>query len=179
MILNDDGDQYDRDTESIHIGGVFASMRPTIVRTVLGSCISVCLRDPIARIGGMNHYMLPTGGAGEIPSPRYGEHSIPMLLEECLMLGAHKRRIEAKVFGGGHVLKISESEDNVPKQNIRFALKYLESVNIPIVAKDVGGRITRSIKFTTDTGRVQLHRMDRSTDSDADALISMLNKAMG
>lgn len=150
-------------SHSIHIGGVFASRKPAIIRTVLGSCISVCLHDPFAGVGGMNHFMLPLGDANNGVSARYGIHAMEILINACMKAGAERSRMEAKVFGGGHVITVRESLDNVPNSNIRFALEFLATENIPLVARDVGGYDAREIYFFTDTGLVLLKRIECST----------------
>jgi chemotaxis protein CheD len=161
---------------SIHIGGVYASREPAIIRTILGSCIAVCLRDPNTQVGGMNHFMLPAGGSGEANSARYGIHAMELLINECMKLGADRRRIEAKVFGGGHVLKIRETDNNVPQSNIRFALEFLETERIPILSRDLGGYTAREIYFHTDSGKALLRRLSR-TDTTSQTLLSRLEQA--
>lgn len=151
---------------SIHIGGVFASKSPAVVRTVLGSCISVCLRDPYSQVGGMNHFMLPAGNGEEASSARYGVHAMELLINECMQRGADRRLMEAKVFGGGHVLKIRETDGNVPQSNIRFATDFLTLESIPVVSKDIGGYSAREIYFFTDSGKILLKRL-ASTSRDA------------
>ncbi len=148
-----------RSLHSIHIGGVFASHAPAVVRTVLGSCIAVCLRDPFTGIGGMNHFMLPESSSGEAVSARYGVHAMELLINNCMKMGADRSRLQAKVFGGGHVLRIRESDDNVPQRNIRFALQFLDTEGIDILAQDVGGYAAREVFFFTDTGRILLKRL--------------------
>lgn len=163
-------DQMDgREVKGIHIGGVYAGRDGEVVRTVLGSCISVCLRDPLAQIGGMNHFMLPDGG-GEEASARYGVHAMELLINSCMNLGADRRRVEAKLFGGGHVLQMRESENNVPRSNIRFALEFLQKETIPIITKDLGGYHAREVLFFTDTGKVLLKKMDRERGSALERL---------
>jgi chemotaxis protein CheD len=150
-----------RSERSIHIGGVFASSQPTVVRTVLGSCIAVCLRDPSVKVGGMNHFMLPEAAEGEDGSARYGVHAMELLINECMKAGADRRRMEAKVFGGGHVLRIKDTENSVPKRNIRFVLEFLQVESIPIVSRDIGGLVTRKVLFFTDSGRALLQKIGR------------------
>ncbi|MGH7767165.1 MAG: chemotaxis protein CheD, partial [Candidatus Binatia bacterium] len=91
---------------SIHIGGVFASRDPTVVRTVLGSCVSACLFDPLTNVGGMNHFMLPDGEPDGDQPTRYGINAMEVLINEIMKLGGERRRLRAKVFGAGHVLNI-------------------------------------------------------------------------
>lgn len=151
---------------TIHIGGVWASRDPSIVETVLGSCISVCLRDPVTGIGGMNHFILPDS-LGEDLSARYGVHAMELLINRCMQEGADRRRLEAKVFGGGHVLKTLEHGNSIPRKNILFALSFLQTECIPVVSQDVGGYAARKVAFYTDTGQVFLKRL---TETGFDAV---------
>ena len=148
-----------RSLHKIHIGGVKASREPAVVRTVLGSCIAVCLRDPEIKTGGMNHFMLPSGSSGEAVSARYGVHAMELLINDCMRAGAERDRLEAKVFGGGHVLRLRETDGNVPQSNIRFALHFLQTEGIPIVSRDLGGYAAREVYFFTDSGRTLLKRL--------------------
>lgn len=149
-------------TVHIQIGGLHASQRSVVIKTVLGSCISACLRDPVARVAGMNHFMLPipTNGDGRDDLARFGIHAMELLIGEIQKLGGERERLEAKVFGGGHVLQIPESPNGVPQQNIRFIREFLATEGIPILAQDVGGRNARQIQFHTGSGRVLLKRLD-------------------
>lgn len=147
---------------SIHIGGVYASKDPAVVHTVLGSCIAVCLFDKDNVIGGMNHFMLPEGSLDAPGSTRYGVHAMELLINQCMKLGADRYRLSAKVFGGGHVLKMRETESNVPRSNIRFALDFLQNEKIPILSQDLGGYAARVIYFHTDTGRTLLKRLEKT-----------------
>ncbi|MGI4791604.1 MAG: chemoreceptor glutamine deamidase CheD [Janthinobacterium lividum] len=148
-----------RRLHKIHIGGVCASAEPAVVRTVLGSCIAVCLRDPRTGVGGMNHFMLPACSSGDAVSARYGVHAMELLINDCMHAGADRNHLEAKVFGGGHVLRMRETDGNVPQSNIKFALHFLEMENIPIVSRDLGGYAAREIYFFTDSGRTMLKRL--------------------
>ena len=151
-----------REQVSIHIGGVVASRDPLVIGTVLGSCISVCLRDAKMKVGGMNHFMLPACDSDEAANARYGIHAMELLINDCMKSGADRRRIEAKLFGGGHVVKMRETDGNVPQSNIAFALKFLDDENIPIVAQDLGGYAARELYFFTDTGRTLMRRLPTS-----------------
>jgi chemotaxis protein CheD len=144
---------------SIHIGGVYAGREGNVVRTVLGSCIAVCLRDTVNGVGGMNHFMLPGSGHEPSASTRYGVHAMELLINQCMALGADRNRLEAKVFGGGHVLRMKEHAENVPSRNIRFALNFLETEKIPITRQDVGGYAAREVYFFPGTGRILLRRL--------------------
>jgi chemotaxis protein CheD len=156
-----------RRLHNIHIGGVCAAARPLVVRTVLGSCVAVCLRDGRAGVGGMNHFMLPESSCGDAVSARYGVHAMELLINDCMRAGADRGRLEAKVFGGGHVLRVRETDGNVPQRNIQFALEFLAVEGIPIISRDLGGYAAREIYFFTDTGRTMLKRLS-PTGADGD-----------
>ena len=140
---------------TIHIGGLHTSRSPTLLDTVLGSCIATCLYDPVAGIGGMNHFMLPEGiDPGNPNSTRYGVYAMELLISNLMKLGGNRKRFQAKIFGGGHVLKLRESLDGVPQRNIQFAHRFLDAEQIPIVKQDVGGYQPRRVVFHTHTSRV-------------------------
>lgn len=152
--------KFDREVAVIHPGEYLATDQDIIISTVLGSCIAVALFDPVNHQGGLNHFMLP----GEIDkqnvfldeSGRYGMFAMELLINDLLKSGAKKRNLVAKVFGGGHVLNTSAG--NIPESNIRFALEFLETENIPIASRDVGGTDARKIFFFAQTSRVLLKR---------------------
>ncbi len=144
---------------TIYIGGVHASAQPVIVRTVLGSCISVCLWDRETGIGGMNHFLLPTGDSQGGDPARFGVHAMDRLIGVMMRLGADRQRFVAKVFGGAHVLDIAESTLGVPQRNIAFIREFLEHDRIPVVAEDVGGYQPRDVRFYTATSRVRVRRV--------------------
>jgi chemotaxis receptor (MCP) glutamine deamidase CheD len=141
---------------SLYIGGVHAGDDGVVLKTLLGSCVAVCLFDPTAKVGGMNHYALPRGSGddGERPSTRFGVHAMELLMRAMRERGAAPHRLVAKVFGGSRVLEIGESAGDVARRNIEFAHHVLDAEGIGIVAEDVGGRHARQIRFHTDSGRV-------------------------
>ena len=143
---------------TLHLGDVYGAPEPTVITTLLGSCIAVCLYDPMRTVGGMNHFMLPRGEAEHAESARYGVPAMRRLIAAVLVLGGARRRLVAKVFGGAHVLDIEESTLGVPQRNIAFVRKFLEAACIPVLAEDVGGYEPRRVHFHTATGRVLIHR---------------------
>jgi chemotaxis receptor (MCP) glutamine deamidase CheD len=143
---------------TLYLGDVYAAPEPTLVKTLLGSCIAVCLYDPMRAIGGMNHFMLPRGDAEHGESARFGVPAMRALVERLLTIGGARRRLVAKVFGGAHVLDIEESAAGVPLRNIAFARKFLEAAGIPVLAEDVGGYEPRHVQFHTATGRAFVRR---------------------
>lgn len=147
-------DRQSCERATIQIGGVRASREPLELDTVLGSCIAACLYDPVAQIGGMNHFMLPDGLDSENPpSTRYGVNAMELLIAQIMKLGGNRKRFQAKVFGGGHVLKIRENLNGVPQRNIDFVHTFLETERISLVNADVGGYQARRVLFHTDTGK--------------------------
>lgn len=150
---------------TIHIGGVFATREPTVIKTLLGSCIAACLRDPVAGIGGMNHFMLPSTLNGDADGnlSRFGVHAMELLIGQIQKLGGERARVHAKVFGGGHVLQIAESVNGVPQQNIRFIRDFLRTEGIPLLAHDLGGRVARHVLFDTGSGKVRMKRLSGAT----------------
>ena len=139
---------------------IAVSQEECIITTVLGSCISVCLWDMIAGIGGMNHYMLPLWNAEGLPSPRYGNIAIPRLIEKMTGSGGTKSNLRAKVFGGAEMLSVmKESKMKVGAQNIILAEDLLAKEGIPVISIDVGGHCGRRIHFNTRTGAVLLKRL--------------------
>lgn len=165
-----------RDTDSLtslgkhylYPGNIFASADPHIVTTVLGSCISVCLFDPVVSIGGINHYMLPLWNGEGLASPRYGNIAITRLVEKLEGLGCKGRRLEAKVFGGGEVLRITRGSINVSERNIILAKDILGQMKIPIVAIDVGGKTGRRIVMNTGNGKIVMKRLRKQIDDIRD-----------
>ena len=144
-------------------GEYFVSVEPRVVYTVLGSCISVCLRDPLAGVGGMNHFMLsaPTSEGGHdswADSGRYGSFAMEMLINEILKRGGRKDRLEAKVFGGG---KIYDGAMDIGAKNATWALDYLERESVPLLKANVGDVCPRKVYYFTDSGKVLLKKLDR------------------
>lgn len=147
----------------ITIGGLHASQDPCIIKTLLGSCIAACLYDPITRIGGMNHFMLPenqdSGGGSASELTRFGVNAMDQLIGVMMRLGADRRRFVAKIFGGAHVLETSEHAESVPKKNIRFIRTFLEEEGFPLLAEDVGGYNARQVQFSATEGMARVRKL--------------------
>ncbi len=142
-------------------GELYASKRNIMIVTVLGSCVSACLQDPVSRIGGMNHFMLPdrSGNNTLLSEPaRYGAHAMEMLINNLLSMGARRERLEAKVFGAGRVLA---GMSDVGARNAQFALNYLERERIPVRARDVGGENARKVYQFVETGRILVKEINK------------------
>jgi chemotaxis receptor (MCP) glutamine deamidase CheD len=143
----------------IYIGGLHASERPTVIKTLLGSCVAVCLYDPLQGVGGMNHFMLPRGNAAGDDALRFGVHAMDSLIGATMKVGGDRRRFVAKVFGGAHVLDLETPLGDVPRRNIDFVREFLEDDGIPVVGADVGGCHPRHVHFHTDSGRAFVKRV--------------------
>jgi len=136
-----------------------------VIVTVLGSCVSACLWDPVLRAGGMNHFMLPgsartTGAQPQEPAEaaRLGIYAMELLINQLLKLGAERRRLVAKVFGGGSVLKGLDAL-NVGDQNGAFVLEFLREESIPVLASDLYDDCARKVYFFPRSGRVMVKRL--------------------
>lgn len=126
-----------------------------LIMTTLGSCIAACLWDRDAKIGGMNHFMLPEGDAG---SGRYGSFAMELLINEMMKQGATRATLEAKVFGGGQVIDGMNSM-NIGERNTDFVIDYLKTERIPIVSKDVLGIHPRKVCFLPRSGKAMVKRL--------------------
>ncbi len=145
-------------------GNIFAHEQEHTVLTVLGSCVSVCLWDPRGGLGGINHYMLPLWNGEGLASPRFGNIAIIKLLERMLELGADRRNIQAKVFGGGDMLKATSALMNIGQRNIVLAQDLLRDERIPIISADTGGKYGRKLVFNTRTGVVLVKLLKKQID---------------
>lgn len=130
-----------------------------ILTTVLGSCISACIRDPLAGVGGMNHFLLAHGRKDDANATRYGVNAMELLINELLKRGAHRPRLEAKLFGGASVVP---GLSDVGASNVRFAEKFLADEDIPVVGGDVRGTMARRIQFWPVSGRARQHTVATS-----------------
>jgi chemotaxis protein CheD len=137
----------------LHPGQVFVSADSHTVTTILGSCVAVCVWDPIARIGGINHFLLPTFTGQGIASARFGNIAVQELLAQLRQLGSQKRNLLGKMFGGACVLEaFRQRQHHLGMKNIEVARNLLESESIPLVGHDVGGQRGRKLIFHTDDG---------------------------
>ncbi len=138
-------------------GQIAVAEEETLISTLLGSCVAVCLHDPLTKIGGLNHYLLAEVTKDEVPSSRYGIFAIPQLIKEMEKKGADIYQLQAKVFGGGNVHKDNKMGEAIGRRNVEQAEKMLKEKGIWIVRKDVGGDRSRKITFNTTTFEVLVH----------------------
>jgi chemotaxis protein CheD len=157
---------YDRtfDCEAAKIlpGEYYFTKKPMLIVTVLGSCVAACVRDRISGIGGMNHFMLPDG-SGDARNPtsasmRYGAYAMEVLINELLKAGARRENLEAKVFGGGNVLR-GFTAINVGERNAQFVRDFLRAEKIRIVAEDLNDVHPRKVYYFPATGRVLVKKL--------------------
>ncbi|SES62707.1 chemotaxis protein CheD [Nitrosomonas marina] len=144
-------------------GEYFVTDRDKLLVTVLGSCIAACIRDVRSGIGGMNHFMLPDTGASNTntqlsASARYGTYAMEILINQLLKLGARRTNLEAKVFGGGNVLK-ELTNSNIGQRNADFVLAFLATENIRVAAKDLIDIYPRKVFFFPKTGKVMVKKL--------------------
>jgi len=138
----------------LHPGQFAVATSACTITTILGSCVAVGLRDAVAGIGGMNHFLLPRAHVGQA-SLRFGDVAIPQLIAEVCRLGAEPRRLEAVVVGGACVLDAyRDRPSHVGRQNVRIAMELLGIAGIPVVALEVEGQNGRRVVFHPHTGNL-------------------------
>ena len=148
-------------------GDFYVSLHGELITTVLGSCISACIRDPKTGVGGMNHFMLPEKRNGDLKQSwvdtpvsdqtRYGNIAMERLINLVLASGSRKQDIEIKLFGGGRVLDIST---DIGGKNITFVKQYLAAEGLAITSEDVGGACPRKVQYFPLTGRVRIKKLN-------------------
>jgi chemotaxis protein CheD len=150
--------QFQLEAAKILPGQYHASGDDIVIVTVLGSCVSACLWDPLRRIGGMNHFMLPGTNAGAPASATLGMYAMEVLINRMLKLGAERSRLQAKVFGGASVLEGMDAL-NVGTQNGAFVLGFLAEERIAVSAQDLYDVCPRKVYFFPASGKVMVKRL--------------------
>lgn len=152
------GEDFERLALNLNPGDwAVESERP--ISTLLGSCVAVCLYDPVFRLGGMNHFLLPSKRAGNSEDSGAllaGDHAMETLLNAMLAKGARKERLVAKAFGGGNI--VSSILTSIGDRNAEFALEWLAGKGIPLCASDFGGEWSRKVICVPQTGEVFCRR---------------------
>jgi chemotaxis protein CheD len=156
---------FDRNfnTEAVKIlpGEYYVTGRDMVLVTVLGSCVAACIRDRLTGIGGMNHFMLPGGDGDTAPvstSARYGTYAMELMINQLLKSGAKRSNLEAKVFGGGNVLR-GFTVANVGQRNAEFVIDYLQTERIALLAEDLLGLFPRKVYYFPSTGRTLVKQL--------------------
>lgn len=153
---------FDCDAAKILPGEFYFTGKDMLIVTVLGSCVSACIRDRVTGVGGMNHFMLPDGGENSdnpvSASMRYGTYAMEVLINELLKAGAKRENLEAKVFGGGNVLR-GFTAINVGERNAKFVLDYLRTERMRVIAEDLNDIFPRKVYFFPRTGKVLVKKL--------------------
>jgi chemotaxis protein CheD len=154
--------EHNAEAAKILPGEYYATGREMVLVTVLGSCVCACIRDKVSGIGGMNHFMLPDSGQdrgnplGE--SARYGIYAMEILINQLLKMGAKRNNFEAKVFGGGSVLR-GFTVANVGERNAEFVLQFLKTEKIALAAQDLLDIYPRKVYYFPNTGLVRVKKL--------------------
>lgn len=156
--------EHDIEAAKIMPGEFYATSRDMLLVTVLGSCVCACIRDKASGIGGMNHFMLPGSGVdqGDLlgESARYGVYAMEVLINQLLKMGAKRSNFEAKVFGGGAVLR-GFTVANIGERNADFVLNFLKTERIQLAAQDLLDIYPRKVYFFPNTGRVRVKKLKK------------------
>lgn len=158
---------FDRDAAKILPGEYYFTHKDMVIVTVLGSCVSACIRDRISGVGGMNHFMLPGDGEPDSPisaSMRYGTYAMEMLINDVLKAGGRRENLEAKVFGGGNVLS-GFTSINVGQRNAQFVRHYLRAEKIRVLAEDLNDIYPRKVYFFPRTGKVLVKKLKQMNNN--------------
>ena len=143
-------------------GEYFATDKDMVLVTVLGSCVAACIRDTRAGVGGMNHFMLPRSEKDPASpvsmSARYGTFAMEILINQLIKMGARRETMEAKVFGGGNVLR-GFSVNNIGESNANFVMEYLHNEGIRVAAEDMLGVHPRKIYYFPASGKVMVKKI--------------------
>lgn len=154
---------FDCNAAKISPGEYYFTDKDMVIVTVLGSCVSACIRDSVTGIGGMNHFMLPDSAAADKDSPvsesmRYGTYAMEVLINQLLRNGARRENLEAKIFGGGNVLK-SFTTMNVGDRNAIFVRRFLKEEHIKVTGEDLLDIYPRKVYYFPKTGKVLVKKL--------------------
>jgi chemotaxis protein CheD len=152
---------FDCEAAKIGPGEYYFTNSNMLIVTVLGSCVSACIRDTKTGVGGMNHFMLPESTDKDNPvseSMRYGSYAMEVLINQLLKNGARRENMEAKIFGGGNVLR-SFTTTNVGERNAIFVRKFLKDENIRVNGEDLNDIYPRKVYFFPSTGKVLVKKL--------------------
>jgi chemotaxis protein CheD len=147
-------------------GYIYIPSEPTLISTVLGSCVAVSLWDRERRCGGMNHFMYPFVRDPRKATAKFGNVATRTLIRLLLQAGSRKEHLESQIFGGSHYKENGGEGVNVGKQNVEVARRVLIKNDIPIVSQDVCGTKGRKLVYNSSTNEVVIIRVERLRDSD-------------
>lgn len=134
-------------------GNIFASGEPTIITTIVGSCVAICLWEPALGVGGVNHYVLPSCPNLNLALGRFGDTAFQQLVDRLAALGATPRSLQARLVGGACMISaFRERDSHLGHQNVAVGLMMLRAAGIRVVQQDTGGSQGRKLIFRTDDG---------------------------
>lgn len=147
-------------------GDYYVTDKPgKMIVTILGSCVAACMRDPVMRVGGMNHFLLPEGPSGDFHHPdaatRYGAYAMEQLINGIIARGGMKSRLEVKIFGGANVI---DSSAMIGSKNVEFVREFMRAEHLNVASEDLGGDYPRRLRYYPDTGKVMLLKLRRKED---------------
>ncbi len=152
-------------TAKILPGEYYVTINDESIVTVLGSCVSACIRDRVFGVGGMNHFMLPEdSSAGEGSwamggkAARFGGFAMEQMINDILKNGGLRKNLEVKIFGGGKVIKNMSTMD-VGQRNISFVIDYIKTEGLTLLSEDVGNIYPRKVIYFPATGRVRVKKL--------------------
>lgn len=152
-----DGDPGMRRIHVVQGGHAVSDDADACLTTILGSCVAACIWDPDARLGGMNHFLLPEAPDGAPGDRRYGVQAMELLINGLLARGARRDRLRAKVFGGG---RMTRGMADIGGRNSEFVRRFLRDEGIPIDGQSLGGEAARRVQFWPATGRARQTLVD-------------------
>ncbi len=141
-------------------GEFYVTNKSELISTTLGSCVSACIWDKVAGIGGMNHFMLPISNSAspiqKADAARYGNFAMEQMINDILRNGGTRKNLEVKIFGGGRVMK---GMTDVGQKNIEFVKEYIGMEGLKLLAEDVGGSYPRKVMYNPKTGKVKMKKL--------------------
>ena len=156
---------FDCDAAKILPGEYYYTPKDMLIVTVLGSCVSACIRDPMRGIGGMNHFMLPASQRedddrwrhGQMDAAaRYGNYAMELLINTILKHGGNRAHLEVKIVGGGRILT---HMTDIGQRNITFVREYLRIEGLQVIAEDVGDIHPRKVYYRPSLGKVRMQKL--------------------
>lgn len=178
--------KFSKSVKVIYPGDCYVTVNDEYIGTLLGSCVAVCLYDPVNKVAGMNHFVLPgkiVQSSGkkrkhddkpdETELLKYGTKSIESLIKKMEKHGNRKHFV-AKLFGGGKVLDYQVSRYGISSMNVRIAKILLEMADIPIVSQDVGDDYARKILFDTGSGKVYCKQLKKINKDDTQFSVELM-----
>ena len=146
-------------------GEFYVTNEDELITTVLGSCISACIRDRVSGVGGMNHFMLPETSKEKLQNGneavvgnamRYGNYAMEHLINTILEHGGKRKNLEVKLFGGG---KVIPTMGTVGEKNVEFALEYVDAEGLTLLSQDLGDNYPRNVQYFPKTGKVRMKKV--------------------